>query len=439
MKQIAAEEDVGLVSYTMTHHTRQSAVGLPLLKTKNYRGQEVSVTEYTMSEIVASVYECMEATGHETGILFIDEMNCVSETLTPVMLQLLQNKMFGCHHIPEGWLIVAAGNPPEYNRSVREFDMVTLDRVKHMTIEADLSVWRSYACENHIHPSILAFLNLYPDSFYVVESKDGVTSFVTARGWEDLSRILHAYMQSKDPIDEELILQYLQHDEIARNFYLFFDLFRDYTADFAAGNYFTGQTQTQLLAADATECVAVAAMLFSRTASMVEELTQNRRQSESLRLQKDRFCSMAAQNSLKGDTPSEMLADFIQGCKHADRIRETHGLLSLSEKLLSVSTIRQLEALYVEVQKNHQHALSEISHAFDVILKKKAEEQRDSSEKILHFIQDSYAFLEQAPSSICLTYFTADLAGNPATADYLANVYCEPWLRHSQNFVQELL
>ena len=31
MEQIAREEQIGLVSYTMTHHTRQSAVGLPLM------------------------------------------------------------------------------------------------------------------------------------------------------------------------------------------------------------------------------------------------------------------------------------------------------------------------------------------------------------------------------------------------------------------------
>ena len=33
MEQIAAETGVGLVSYTITHHTRQSAIGLPLFRT----------------------------------------------------------------------------------------------------------------------------------------------------------------------------------------------------------------------------------------------------------------------------------------------------------------------------------------------------------------------------------------------------------------------
>ena len=32
MEQAAAEAGVGLVAYTITHHTRQSAVGLPLLR-----------------------------------------------------------------------------------------------------------------------------------------------------------------------------------------------------------------------------------------------------------------------------------------------------------------------------------------------------------------------------------------------------------------------
>lgn len=97
MEQIAQELEVGFVSYSMTHHTRQSALGLPFIATKTYDGVEYQVSEYTMSEIIASVYEAMEATGRREGILFLDEINCVSETLTPAMLQFLQYKIFGRH------------------------------------------------------------------------------------------------------------------------------------------------------------------------------------------------------------------------------------------------------------------------------------------------------------------------------------------------------
>ena len=77
MEQASKACGVGLLSYTITHHTRQSAVGLPELVHRTYGEKEYTVTQYTMSEIIGSVYEYMERTGHKKGILFIDEINCV--------------------------------------------------------------------------------------------------------------------------------------------------------------------------------------------------------------------------------------------------------------------------------------------------------------------------------------------------------------------------
>ena len=156
MEQIAAENNVGLVAYTITHHTRQSAIGLPFIEKRTYGGEAFSVTEYTMSEILASVYQLMERTGLREGILFLDEINCVSETLAPMMLQFLQCKTFGNQRLPEGWLIAAAGNPPEYNKSVRDFDVVTLDRVKRIDVEEDFAVWKEYARQRNIHGAIIS-------------------------------------------------------------------------------------------------------------------------------------------------------------------------------------------------------------------------------------------------------------------------------------------
>ena len=67
-------------------------------------------------------------------------------------------------------MIVAAGNPPEYNKSVRDFDMVTLDRVRYMTVEADYRVWKEYARAQHISGAILSYLELRPGNFYRVEA-----------------------------------------------------------------------------------------------------------------------------------------------------------------------------------------------------------------------------------------------------------------------------
>ena len=215
MEQIARECKIGLVAYTITHHTSQSAVGLPFIKEREYDGKSYSVTEYTMSEIIASVYEKMEATGLKEGILFIDEINCVSETLAPTMLQFLQCKTFGNQAVPKGWVIVAAGNPPEYNKSVRDFDMVTLDRVRYISIEADYQVWKEYARDVHIHDALLSYLELHPNNFYRVETDVDGMNFVTARGWEDLSSLLKVYEAGELAVTEGVIGEFNPHAGIA--------------------------------------------------------------------------------------------------------------------------------------------------------------------------------------------------------------------------------
>ena len=40
MEQISREMGIGLVAYTITHHTRQSASGLPFSEKKKYGGRE---------------------------------------------------------------------------------------------------------------------------------------------------------------------------------------------------------------------------------------------------------------------------------------------------------------------------------------------------------------------------------------------------------------
>ena len=241
MEQIARECKVGLVSYTITHHTRQSAVGLPFIKEKTFGQETFSVTEYTMSEIIASVYEKMEKTGLKEGILFIDEINCVSETLAPMMLQFLQGKTFGNQKVPEGWVIVTAGNPPEYNKSVREFDVVTLDRIKRINVQPDFEVWKEYAYEQGIHPTVISYLELRRKNFYRMENTVDGRIFATARGWEDLSRLIQVYEALGKEVDREVVYQYIQHPMIAKDFAAYLALYNKYKTDYAMEDLLLGK------------------------------------------------------------------------------------------------------------------------------------------------------------------------------------------------------
>ena len=193
-------------------------MGLPFIEHKVYGGKEYAVTEYTMSEIVASVYDRIRDTGLKEGILFIDEINCVSETLAPAMLQFLQCKTFGTHKIPEGWIIVAAGNPPEYNKSVREFDVVTLDRVKKIDIEEDFGVWKG-VCVPTRHPRRDSVLSRDPARAFLPRRDHRRRTAVCHRTrLEDLSELMQVYESLGIPVDRQVVEQYLQLPQVASDF-----------------------------------------------------------------------------------------------------------------------------------------------------------------------------------------------------------------------------
>jgi len=280
MRSIAEEMGVGFVSYNMTHHTRQSALGLPLIRKEEYAGRERDVTAYTMSEIVASIYDLMKETGLKEGILFLDEINCVSETLAPVILQLLQAKMFGRENVPEGWIIVAAGNPAEYNRSVREFDMATLDRVRLIEIEPDLPAWRIYATEAGVHGAILSYLNIHKENFYKAYITADGMSFVTARGWEDLSDLLKTYESLGIECDYPQIIQFVRDSATAAEFAAFYDMYKRYENAYMLDDILKGQADSavreRFKSAGLDEKIGVIGLISAKLNSEFNEFARKR-------------------------------------------------------------------------------------------------------------------------------------------------------------------
>ena len=326
MEQIAGECGVGLVSYTMTHHTRQSAIGLPVLTEKRFAGKAYTVTSYTMSEIIASVYEQIEKTGCTDGILFLDEINCVSETLMPAMLQFLQYKTFGSHALPEGWVIVAAGNPPAYNRSVREFDTVTLDRVRYMKVEPDFPIWKHYAVERGLHPAVLSFLELRPERFYVMEP--GEKGFVTGRAWEDLSEILLTMEELELGVEEALFGQYLQDEDTATEFTFYYRLYEKWKKELKPEEILTGAgaDTAKLPELPFDERLCIVWLLLQRIYTLGRAYEEQQKLSDSLRFFADGL----------GQGTAEQLTALVD--ERLDRrrkslaVRKENGLLAAGEE-----------------------------------------------------------------------------------------------------------
>ena len=131
---------------------------------------------------------------------------------------------------------------------MRDFDIVTLDRVRRMDIEPDLPVWKDYARAAHIHSAILSYLELHPQNFYQINADVDGTQFVTARGWEDLSNLLDTYETLGLKADEDLIREYIQHQKIAEDFSAYLDLYYKYRDDYGVEDILAGQVKPAVYA-----------------------------------------------------------------------------------------------------------------------------------------------------------------------------------------------
>ena len=435
MEQIAQELGVALLSYSMTHHTRQSALGLPFISHKVYGGKEYDVSEYTMSEIIASVYDMIERSGKNEGILFLDEINCVSETLAPIMLQFLQYKVFGRHRVPDGWIVVTAGNPPEYNNSVRDFDIVTWDRLKRVDVEPDFDVWKEYACNASVHPAVLSYLEIKKNNFYKVESTVSGKTFVTARGWDDLSQMIRLYEQNGLKVDEKLVRQYLQEKTIARDFAVYYDLFNKYRSDYQIGSILDGTVRSSIkgraIAAKFDERLALLGLLLEATgAEMRETVEQETLLTDYMNAIKAFRIEIMAPHADAGKALSQAIRSqrdelergkIAASLSAADRARKQKLILMLQELEPAVREAPDGAAAFKRAKDTFDKALK--------ALRKQAEETGKRLSNVFNFCEE--VFGDGQEILILVTELTISYYG----ARFISRYGCPEYFRHNKEIL----
>lgn len=436
MEQIARECSLGLVSYTITHHTRQSAIGLPFISKNQYGNKEYSVTEYTMSEIIASVYNQIEETGLKEGILFIDEINCVSETLAPAMLQFLQCKTFGNHAVPEGWIIVAAGNPAEYNKSVREFDVVTMDRVKKIEVEPDFGVWKEYAYMQDIHPAVIAYLTARGNYFYQMETTVDGTLFATPRGWEDLSRLVQVYEKLGKIVDREVVQQYIQYPKIAKDFANYLELYYKYQADYQIEAVMEGKVDPILVAklksASFDERLSVVSLILARVTGGF----RNAYRKEACMTVLLKTLQEVKEGLMDGAEADFLLADVMKRLQDTLAMKQKAKILNREEGYALRSTIERLES--------YQKLINDVrfvdnSQKINAIRGKFAEENEAYQEMVDQAgqkLEYAFDFMEYAfGNSQEMTAFVTELNTNFYSIQFLQNYECDRYYQYNKNLL----
>jgi hypothetical protein len=154
------------------------------------------------------------------GIIFFDEGNGAFPAVQKNMYQLLEERKLGDYYVPEGFLVIGAGNTMTDRAGVNEMDMPLKNRVAHVELMIPLvsnyghperTGWiEDYASTHNINKYIQYFLmfrddllhNYNPDSI-----EEDLTVIATPRTWEKASKQIDGieFIESNYPMLEMFI------------------------------------------------------------------------------------------------------------------------------------------------------------------------------------------------------------------------------------------
>jgi len=158
------------------------------------------------------------------GILMLDELNSADRSVQAAAYQLVLERSVGQRRLPDGWLIVAAGNRCEDHAISYPISSALANRFCHVELEPDVEQWCAWAESQGLSPEVVAFLRFCPERFFSMEG-DLQRGWPSPRSWE---RVAHAlgHQEGQDRTTLELQIEGLVGQAAAVEFAAFRDCIR---------------------------------------------------------------------------------------------------------------------------------------------------------------------------------------------------------------------
>lgn len=146
------------------------------------------------------------------GILLIDDVNRADDRILRGLMQLLQDFRLVSWALPPRWQIVLTANPDEGDYSVTPMDRSLLTRMRHVTLEFDLTAWVRWAQRQGVDDRGIQFLLNFPDSMTGRRTtpRTLVQFFESIAGIEDLEAELPLVQAlGEASLDEETVAAFV--------------------------------------------------------------------------------------------------------------------------------------------------------------------------------------------------------------------------------------
>ena len=127
----------------------------------------------------------------EPYCLFLDELNACSHEVQKAFYSLIHDRRIGDYRLPEGSIVIGAGNRAQDSAIVKPMSSALLNRMVHVHLRVSFKEWMDWAEANAIHPLVLEYIRLRSDHLWSQPPKHE-EPFSTPRAWHMVSDALKA-------------------------------------------------------------------------------------------------------------------------------------------------------------------------------------------------------------------------------------------------------
>ena len=102
----------------------------------------------------------------EPYVLFLDELNACTQEVQKAFYSLIHERRIGEYHLPEGSIVIGAGNRAEDSAIVKTMSSALLNRMFHVQLKADVGQWIKWAQAEGLHPWVIDYIIQRPDPLF---------------------------------------------------------------------------------------------------------------------------------------------------------------------------------------------------------------------------------------------------------------------------------
>jgi len=180
VRSVAKELGIGFIDVRLAQMERVDFAGLPSVRE--------GMTEWNVPSFWPRDMK-------SKGIILLDEITSApSDCQVAAYSVVLDRRIPNSNYVlPNGWLIVAAGNRTCDRAVVKTMSSALANRFVHFEVEANSEDWVKWAIVNDINPAIIGFINYRPGHLLKMEGQNLEQGWPSPRSWERVSNVIKMF------------------------------------------------------------------------------------------------------------------------------------------------------------------------------------------------------------------------------------------------------